>query len=214
MRVPVNTKMVEFLTPRDNEELLDQPIYHWQSYGTGGATQFTFFNVAKGAATNGISDTNMDQAGTLSAGKRFAVFGFSIGFIPSAPMVFNAASTASALNDLKAVIEGVANFQFNIIDKPYYEIAPLSFLPQGFGTFNGGAAYQRTQAAAADGNGFIAYGNNGLPYATNYRKLLHPLPIPQQSNFNAVINFNSAISVSTASRIGVVLHGALIRVKQ
>lgn len=210
----ITPEMRTFLTPQANEEAVDQPIYHLQSYGTGGATQFTFFNTAAGSATNGLSDTNMDQAGALSAGKRFAVFAIGICLIPSAPMVFNAASTASALNDLKSVIEGVGNFQFNVLAKNYFQIAPLAYLPAGFGTNVGGASYQRTQASAADGNGFIAYGNNGMPFPGARLKLKVPIPIPQQVNFSAVLNFNSAITISTASRIGVFLDGLLIRAKQ
>ncbi len=210
----ITPEMKDFLQPKDNEEALDQPIYHLQSYGTGGATSFTFFNTAQGSATNGLSDTNMDQAGALSAGKRFAVFSISVALIPSAPQVFNAVSTASALNDLKSVIEGIGNLSFTVLSKIYYQIAPIAYLPAGFGTYVGGASYQRTQASGADGNGFIAYGNNGMPMPQARVQLRVPIPIPQQVNFSSTISFNSAITITTAARIGVYLNGLLIRAKQ
>src|ERR1051326_3929971 len=210
----ITPQMKEFLRPKENEEAVDQPIYHIQSYGTSGATSFTFFNTAVGSATNGRSDTNMGAAAVLSAGKRFAVFGIGIALFGSAPMVFNAASTASALNDIKGVLEGIGNATFKVLDKAYYQVAPLAFLPAGFGTFVGGSAYQRTQASAADGNGFIAYGNNGLPIPMAMRKLRVPIPIPQQVRFEFTLTFPTAITVSTASRIGVFLDGLLIRARQ
>lgn len=210
----MNSQIKEFIQPGSNEEAVDQPIYHIQSYGTGGSTSLTFFNVAQGGATNGLSDTNMDQAGALSAGKRFAIFGLSVAFFGSAPQVFNAASTASNLNDAKAVLEGIANLNLIVLSKTYYQCAPLAYLPAGFGTFIGGAAYQRTQASGADGNGFIAEGVNGMPIPTAIRRLRVPIPIPQQVNFSVTMNFNAAITVSTASRIGVFLDGVLIRAKQ
>lgn len=207
-------QMKEFLAASQNEEQVDQPIYSYVSYGTGGATSFTFFNTASGSATNGLGDTNMDAAAVLSAGKRFAVFGIGVHFIGSAPHVFNSAVTTSQLNDIKGVLEGVSYFQFTVLDKVYYTIAPLSYLPGGFGVFVGGAAYQRTQASAADGNGYIAYGENGVPQPANMRKLRVAIPIPQQVRFAATVNFPTAVTIGTASRIGVILDGILIRARQ
>lgn len=207
-------EMKNFLQVSANEEAVDQPLYHYQSYGTGGATSFTFFQTASGNATNGLADTNMDNAGSLSAGKRFAVSAISIHMIPSAPMVFNAASTASALNDLKAVIEGIGYASFNVLNKNYLTIAPLSSLPSGQGVNVGGASYQRTQASGADGNGFIAYGTNGVPLPSARYQLGVPIPIPAQVTFSVGLFFPTAITISTAARIGVTLWGLQIRAKQ
>ena len=214
MRPYIAPEMLDFLTPKENEEAVDQPLYHLQAYGTGGATSFSFFQTAVGSATNGLSDTNMDNAGSLSAGKRFGVFSIGAHFIPSAPMVFNAASTASALNDIKAVIEGIGNLTFTVLNKTYLQAAPLSMLPSGMGVAVGGASYQRTQTMAADGNGFIAYGTNGIPTPGGRYQLRVPIPIPSQVTFSALVSFNTAVSVSTAGRLGIFLWGMQIRAKQ
>lgn len=208
-------EMARFLQVAPNEEAVDQPLYHLQSYGTSGATSFTFFNTATGSATNGLADTNMDNAGNLSAGKRFAIYSIGIYFIGSAPQVNNSgASTASSLNDAKKVLEGIGYFQFQVLTKNYLTIAPPSALPAGMGTFVGGASYQVTQSSAANGDGFIAYGTNGLP-APNFRyNLKVPIPIPAQVSFSATLNFPTAITITTASRIGVFLWGIQIRAKQ
>ena len=211
--LPAQTKA--FMQPNANEEMIDQPLYHFQSYGTSGATSFTFFQTTIGSATNGLSDTNMEQAGALSLGKKMAVLSVSVHFIPSAPQVNNAgASTASALNDIKKVIEGVGALQLTILNKPYLQVAPLSALPAGQGIYTSGASYQATQASGAAGDGFIAYGTNGMPLPSARYQLCTPLPIPSQVSFNVVITFPTAITVTTASRIGVYLWGPQIRAMQ
>lgn len=209
------SEMKNFLQVGANEEAVDQPLYHFQSYATGGATSYTFFQTASGNATNGLADTNMDNAGSLSAGKRFAITSIGVHFIPSAPQVNNAgASSASALNDIKKVIEGIGFLQLNVLNKNYLTLAPLSSLPSGEGVAVGGAAYQATQASAANGDGFIAYGTNGMPIPAARYVLGVPIPIPAQVTFSVGIFFPSAITVTTASRIGVTLWGMQIRAKQ
>lgn len=211
----IPNEMKAFMTPGPNEEAIDQPLYHLQAYGTGGATSFTFFQTAKGSATNGLADTNMNIAGALSVGQKFVVMSIGVYFIGSAPQVNNAgASTASSLNDSKKVLEGIGSFSFFVLNKDYLDLAPLSALPSGMGTFVGGAAYQATQTSGAPGDGFISYGTNGLPVASARYQLRCPIPIPAQVTFSAVINFPTAITVTTASRMGVYLWGMLIRAKQ
>lgn len=207
-------EMKNFLQVSPNEEAVDQPLYHIQSYGTSGATSFTFFQTARGSATNGLADTNMDNAGNLSAGKRMAVTSIGVCFLASPAMVFNAASTASALNDAQKVLEGIGSLSFVVLNKDYLDVAPISLLPAGFGINIGGASYQRTQASAADGNGFIAYANNGVPIPQARYQLKVPIPIPQQVSFQVTMAFPTAITVTTASRIGVHLYGIQIRAKQ
>ncbi len=218
MQPIVVPQMAGFLNPAANEEPIDQPIYHIQSYGTAGALSFTFFNTSVGSATNGFSDTNMDASSVLSAGKRFAVFGISIAFFPgAAPLVKQATANTLPINaatDAKGVLEGIGNVQMTILDKPYYQIAPLAYLPAGFGTFVSAGGIQNTQQTAADGSMAVAYATNGLPQPSASRRLRIPIPIPQQVRFSVTVTFNSLITVGTASRIGCFLDGILIRAKQ
>lgn len=214
MLMSIPAEMKAFMQPSSNEEVIDQPLYHMQAYGTGGATGFTFFQTAQGSATNGLADTNMTNAGSLSVGQRFAVLSIGVYFVGSSPMVFNAASTASELNDAKGVLEGIGSLTFTVLNKTYLNIAPIAALPAGMGTFVGGAAYQRTQATGADGNGFIAYGTNGVPMPSARYQLRCPIPIPAQVSFNVTVNYPTAVTVSSASRLGIFLWGMLIRAKQ
>lgn len=219
MQPIVVPQMAQFLKVGASEEPIDQPLYHIQSYATGGATSFTFFNTAVGAATNGFSDTNMDSASVLSAGKRFAIFGIALAFFPGAATAVTQATTANiipnnAANDAKSVLEGIGNIQLSILDKPYYQIAPLAYLPAGFGAFVSSASVANNQQTAANSSFIAGYANNGLPFCGAARRLRVPIPIPQQVRFSVTVTFNSAITVSTASRIGCFLDGVLIRAMQ
>lgn len=212
-------KMRNFLTPAPNEEPIDQPLYHIQSYGTAGALSFTFFNTSVGSATNGYSDTNMDSSSVLSAGKRFAIFGIALAFFPGAAPVTLQTTTANQVvannaNDAKGVLEGIGNVQLSILDKPYYQIAPLAYLPAGFGYMLESAAFTNNQQTAANATAFAGYGTNGVPMPSASRKLRIPVAIPQQVRFSVTVTFNSLITVGTASRIGCFLEGVMIRAQQ
>jgi hypothetical protein len=214
----LSDQMKLFLQASQYEEPVDQPVYHIQSYGTAGATSFTFFNTATGSATNGLADTNMDAAAVLSAGKRFAVMSIGVFFLagPAPEIVNNLTPTTltSYLNDARSVLEGIAWLNFKVLDKTYYTVAPLSYLPAGFGLSVGGAAQANTLQTAANGESHIAHAVNGLPVPSALRKLRVPVPIPQQVRFEVTMNFPTAVTVSTAARIGCVLDGLLIRARQ
>lgn len=211
-------QMKVFMQASQYEEPVDQPVYHIQTYGTAGATSFTFFNTAVGSATNGLADTNMDAAAVLSAGKRFAVMGIMIAFLGGpAPEIVNnltPATLTSYLNDARKVLEGIGYLAFKVLDKNYLTVAPLSYLPAGFGLAVGGAAQTQSQQTAADAESHIAIANNGVPAPSAGRSLRVPVPIPQQVRFEVTMNFPTAITVSTAARIGCFLDGLLIRARQ
>lgn len=220
MQPIVVPQMAQFLKVSANEEPVDQPLYHIQSYAAAGTTlQYTFFNTAVGSATNGFSDTNMDSASVLSAGKRFAIFGIAVAFFPGAATAVTQGTTANivpanAANDAKVVLEGIANLQLTVLDKPYYQIAPLAYLPAGFGAYVSATSVANAQQTAANASFVSGYANNGVPFVAASRRLRVPIPIPQQVRFGVTINLQSTIAISTASRIGVFLDGVLIRAMQ
>ncbi|HXT00360.1 MAG TPA: hypothetical protein VN915_06770 [Elusimicrobiota bacterium] len=218
MNAHISPAMQNYLTPLKNqagteiEEAVDQPLYHLQAYATAGSTQFTFFNTAAG----GYSVTNMDAQSVLSKGKRFAIFGIGIGYIGGQAIVQDTATTVlnSYLNDAQKVLEGVAWAELNILDKNYLREAPLTRLPGGVGLNVGGASFQRTQTSAADGTRQISYGSNGLPMLSCMRKLRVPIPLPEQTKFAVVVNFPTAVTVTTAGTLAVWLDGVLLRAVQ
>lgn len=212
MKPYITPEMARFMEPAPNEEAVDQPLYHVQTYGTGGATSFTFFNVS----SSDLSVTNMDNAKVLSKGKRFALFALSVAYIPGQnPVQLGATSTLnSALNDAKAVLEGAAYLQFSVLDKVYLTESPLTRVPAAQGIHAAGGAFDRNLAVAADGIAQISYGTNGLPIATAKRLLRVPIPIPEQVQFAVTISFPTAVTVTTAGKLGCWLDGVLIRARQ
>lgn len=212
MKPYISKDMQIFLQPAANEEAVDQPLYHIQSYGTGGATSFTFFNVA----TGGFSVTNMDSPKVLSKGKRFAIFGISIAYLGGQAAVQDTSNTTlnSYLNDAVGVLEAAAWLELNILDKNYLRESPLTRVPAGIGVFAAGAAFQRTQASAADGTRQISYGTNGAPVMGVIRKLRVPIPLPEQVQFNVTVTYPTAKTVVTAGSLGSWLDGVLIRARQ
>ena len=214
----LSDQMKLFLRASQYEESVDQPVYHIQTYGTAGATSFTFFNVAVGSATNGLADTNMDAAAVLSAGKRFAVMSISMAFFAgAAPEIINNLTTTtltSYLNDARAVLEGIGYVNFKVLDKNYLTVAPLAYLPAGFGLSVGGAAQTQNQQTASNAESHITHAVNGLPTPMASRKLRVPVPIPQQVRFEVTTVFPTAVTVSVASRFGCFLDGLLIRARQ
>lgn len=212
MKAYISAEMQKFLTPRPNEEAVDQPLYHLQAYGTGGSTSFTFFNTSAG----GLTVTNMDAAQVLSKGKRFAVFSLGVAYIPGQSPVQSGMSTTvdSALKDAKAVLEGAAYLQFSVLDKTYLNETPLTRVPAGVGLMASAGGIQATQAAAADGLRQISYATNGLPVFGCNRRLRVPIPIPEQVRFSVTITFPAAVPVQTAGQLGVWLDGMLLRAIQ
>ena len=213
MKPYISPRAQQFLTPAANEEAVDQPLYHLQSYGTAGATLFTFFNTAQ---TGNFGITNMDNQSILPKGKRFMVFGIGVAFLGGQAPVQNGTSTtlASYLNDARSVIEGSGWIDLTILDKSYLKESPLSRCPAGIGLFTGAGGIQATQASAADGLRQVSYGSNGVPALGNVRWLSVPIPIPEQVRFSVTANFNTAVTVGTAGTLGVWLLGRMIRVVQ
>lgn len=215
MKPYLSDDAVKFLTPSDNEEALDQPLYDIKSYAAAGVSgNLNFF--ADTQAGNGYQVTNLDSANILSRGKRFMVFGIGVAWLTGAnPVQSNVTGTPQfALQDAQAVLEGSAYLSVQILDKVYLVESPLIRVPAGIGLFTGAGGIQETQASGATGVNAISYANNGLPFLGAMRKLRVPLPIPEQVRFTATINFPSAITVTVASRIGIWLDGMLIRARQ
>lgn len=223
MKSYIGRQMQAFLQPRTQnggpwstsnpevEEALDQPLYHIQSYGTGGsASPYVFF----GSTSSDLAVTNV-SGGKLSKGRRFAIFGVSFAFIGGAPAASDATNltVTSYLEDARKVLESAAYFKIRILEKDYLIESPLTRVPAGIG-LSGVGAVARSLASSADGNRQISYATNGLPTLMNSRKLRVALPLPEQTDFFASVTYSAAQTVSTASSIGVWFDGVTLRALQ
>ncbi len=218
MKPYLSPKMLKFMQVNEEiEEAIDQPVFHYISAASGIAGDQNFFGVAKAAATNGLADTNLDQPNQIGSDTRMIVRAISVHFISgSDPAQATATTTlASAFNDAKRILEGVASFVFTVGDKPYLQDAPLAAMPAGLGVAGAAGGIQRTQASAADGTFQVSYGSNGLPTVQAVRQLVVPLALWPTAKFSAKITFPTAgITLSATGRLGVRLWGMQIRPKQ
>ena len=150
------------------EEAIDQPLYHIQTYPAAGQLSFTFFGSTTGA-TGGYAVTNLTNANQLPLGNRFLCRAISVFFIPgvvpqvsAAAKVFGATAT-SYVNDVTTVLEASASHSIRLTNKPYLNVAPLTYFPQGFGV-NAEALNASLQlASAADYMASSGHANNGIP---------------------------------------------------
>ena len=204
-----------------NEEAIDQPLYHIQTYPAAGQLSFTFFNVSNGQG-NGYADTNLTNPNQLPLGNRFLTRSISVFFIPgilpaqaAAAKVFGATAT-SYVNDVQKVLEATASLSVTLTNKPYVNVAPLTYYPQGFGLNAESAAVNLQLSGAADYTSNITHANNGLPTKGAMHMLGVPLVIPALTNFSATITFSAlaATPSTVAGRIGIIFNGLLIRPQQ
>lgn len=192
------------------EEGITQPLYDYQTYPNAGATSLTFFQIPNGQSGKTLADTNMEQAGTLPAPKKFLIQAIEIAFFPgSSPSVNGAAAASEQWNDTYAVFKS-GHFQLFIGSKPYLDEAPLGVFPPGW-RLAGAAALSDSTTAGADQQTRIGYaGFSGRPYQ------ITPIMLPTQQNFKVTITWPSAVSLPSGvdGRIGVRLLGALYRLSQ
>ena len=203
------------------EEAIDQPLYHIQTYPAAGASSFTFFGSTNGA-TGGYATTNLTNANQLPLGNRFLCRAISVFFIPgvlpqqsAGAKVFGATAT-SYVNDVVSVLEASASLSVTLTNKPYLNIAPLTYFPQGFGVSAESLSTSLQLASAADFLASSGHASNGLPTKGAMHMLGVPLILPALTNFSVNITYTAlAPTQSTvAGKIGVALNGLLIRPQQ
>lgn len=209
----------------DTRDVIWAPLYDYQSYGTQGGTQFTFFTNPIGAGTTSapgatgsktIADTNMRAAGQLTKGNAFFMTGFEIIVFPGAASTFGPgevtteANTGRFTNDIYALGKaGTAVFAVGS-DRKYIEDGPLNMFPPVTRlalaaaiatTFNATAA----STATLDQINYAAFG--GEPYT------IVPIYLDSNQGFQLQLNFPVAVAPPSAiaPRIGARLRGYLIR---
>lgn len=192
-------------------EVFRQSLYDFQVYAQAGQTQLNFFQVPVGQSAKTRADTNMTLAGQLPSGQQFLAQSIEVYFFPGTivPGVGPVANLIDGfVNDVWAVAKG-GELEFQVGSKLYLIEAPLMRFPpktrlDGWASENGnttaGAAlYTRTSYATVAGR----------PYPIDPYILLE-----STQNFAVQLNWPTAVAVTNAGRIGVVLDGLLIRNSQ
>jgi hypothetical protein len=194
-----------------------QPLYDFQTYAMAGQTQLSFFQVPVGQSSKTLADTNMVNQGMLAAPQRFFVTGVMVCFIPLNVVSVASATVQRALSNLVDV-NAVANsgfLNFSIGAKNYLTDAPTGKFPPNFtigGLVAAGIAIMPTTAGLTA----AAFPQTDANYAraTGRYYEITPFLIPATQNFAVTLNWPTAVAITVAGRIGVILDGFLFRESQ
>lgn len=209
-RTPMPLSQLVYYNPNrpDATEAIWQPQYDFQTYLQAGQTSMTFFQVPNGQSSKTLNDTNMQLAGQFPAPTAFLVTAIMVLFEPL-NVVSRATnvSGAAAANWVDAVAVANSGFlQLQIGNKIYLTDAPIGKFPPNF-TIGGMAAAAGT--STSDKQWEADYARSVGRYYE-----ITPFLIPQSQNFQVTLNWPTAVSVTVAGRIGVILDGFYYRQSQ
>lgn len=209
MIAPKNTR--DFNVNRAGQkESVWQPLYHYQTYGTAGTTQLTFFQDPVGSGGRTYADTNMTSAGQLPKPQSMLVTAVQVVFISGAAVSVAAAPAANDYwLDMMALFES-GWLEFFIGSKTYLRDAPIGKFSNDFRLAGHAAASDSTTAAAAQ-NVQIGYATFAGP-----KYQITPIQLIANQNFNVTLNWPAAVATPSGvdGRIGVILEGFLYRLSQ
>lgn len=183
------------------------PLYDIQAYGTGGITTATYFQRAVGSSGITKASTNMVTPGTIPRGQQFLITSIEVELY-SAKADISVATTVAPLQveDYYAVMTAAAYLELTIGSKAYVTEGPLlRFAPRQRIKADMAVAANDTTANTA------TTVSNGLAQVCGETYDIVPLVLVPNQNFNVQIAFDSAISITTAARLGVTLNGYLTR---
>lgn len=191
-------------------EALYQPLYDYQDYAAAGFTSQTFFQAPIGQSSKTRVDTNMELAGQIPAGQEFLVTDIRVQFFPGADVVQTGTTVppdAPNWNDTWDVLK-TGYLDFFIGSKSYLQDGPLMKFPPDYRLAGIGHSYFR-MTTDADQATVFDYATAAGPI---YR--ITPVKLMANQNFAVTVNFDSAVPVNNAGRIGIVLGGYLYRLSQ
>lgn len=204
------------------QDAIWQPLYDYQSYGTQGSTQFTFFTSPAGQGTTSapgasgnktIADTNMTSSGQLTKGNKFFCTGIEVVLFPG----IECGRGAVALADVGLFVDDIytigksGNLKFTVgSDRTYCNDGPLNMFPPLTRLAVSSALAvtldsDSTATAVIEETQYACW--SGEPYT------ITPVLIDDNQGFQVVLNWPVAVAPpsTVAPRIGVRLRGYLIR---
>lgn len=180
-----------------SQESIWHCAFDTQTYTDNSTTSLTFFQ----ATNTDRTLSNMDAAGMFPAPQTFQIHNICADFLTAAPVSTNAGDVVGDLNDLALLLlTSRATWTLNISNKAYGPY-PLTLLhgtggPTGFGwgTFTAEESIQYAR-------------NEPSPGWNYYGRVI----IPEQTNFNLVLNFAAAQNLTADWRIRISMLGVLAR---
>lgn len=191
--------LASFDIPKYMQRATEQPLWSTQNLGGTGtvlanANNFRLFSAQLGATGQGftpmtIAETNLREAGRISSGMAYAIYGI-------AGQIYNISSTAAANAALQPTATDLWNLTSNCVllwsflNTTTLEIAPLSLVGAGGGVF--GSTADTGGAYGAAGVGSQVSLNNGAGAVWIYQFL--PVMLPGNQQFNVLPQFGGSAS--------------------
>lgn len=192
-------------------EALNEPLYDFGTYAAAGQTQLAFFATPRGQSGKTYGDTNMELAGSLSAGNQFEVRAIEIAFFPGVAIagVAAPATVPEFADDVYKVYSSSAWIEINVLNKTYQRI-PLCLAPP--------STRENINAALSDTTTAGAGQRTAINYAAWCGPVFQvtPFQILNNMNFGVTLNWSAAVPLPSgqAGRIGVILRGIKYRNSQ
>jgi len=188
----------------NNVEGIGWSLYDFQAYAQAGQTSISFFQVPVGQSSKTLDDTNMTLAGNLPSGQAFLIESIEIFLFPN----FNigqdtALDLAPEFSNDVYDFSRKGNVSLTIGSKQYIQEAPIGRFPPKT-RLNGYSALASTDVAQSKQVDYAMM--SGRPYL-----LRSPCLLESSQNFNLTISWASAVALSAAARVGVVMEGVLYR---
>lgn len=191
--------LASFDIPKYMQRATEQPLWSTQNLGATGtvlanANQFRLFSTqlsgnGQGFAPMTISETNLREAGRVSSGAAYAIYGI-------AGQVYNFVPQGTATGALQPTATDLWNLTNNCVllwsfmNTTTLEIAPLSLIGAGGGVF--GSTADTGGAYGAAGIGSQVSLNNGAGAVWIYQFL--PVMLPGNQQFNVLAQFGGSAS--------------------
>lgn len=190
-------------------EVIKQPLYGIEAYGTAGHTQLVLF---KPATSRGLAFSNLLAPGQMNGGEAHVVLAIRLIPLPVKADVYTSGAIAPAAAEWYDILTGGTTgcwLDFWIQEKKYATVAPLIGCPAGMGIASGG----QTSTATTSVNS-ISVVNNGHPSNMALYKTDPPVMILPNRHFRVELNWPTAKTVTSIGAMGVWLDGYRIRAMQ
>lgn len=190
-------------------EAVNEPLYDFQSIGTSVTGSYRFFSNPVGNSSKTLEDTNMVLSGQLPSGNKFQVRAIEVLLFPGVnPSVATGAPAASDFVNDVWKIQKAGYLTLTILAKPYLQAGPVGQFP-ATKRLDVSAALADSTTAGATQFSSVAYASMG-----GGQFQLTPVDLLPNMNFDVTLTFPTAITLSAAARIGVVLRGIKRRLSQ
>lgn len=192
-------------------EIIREPLYDSVTYAAAGQTQLQFFAIPRGQGTSpqagsgvkSYSDTNMDNAGLLSAGNDFLIETIELGFYPSGAINLEGLDPtddgATFADDVYTFLKQGA-LQLFISNKPYLNAAPLGKFPPSTRMYMEGAISDSTTLSTTQ--------VSTQQYASGAGAIFKLSPAPQlvtqNTNFTVTLSWPAVVALPSAATAVVV----------